>query len=66
MLQFNSSASRPTTNKLIEMMDEGIISAREVAEMALGWLSEDDVKGMCRANDQLEVFSEEVESSVEE
>jgi hypothetical protein len=44
---------REYTSKLIAMMDEGLISAEVVAEMALVYMSEDDVKDMCRANDLL-------------
>jgi hypothetical protein len=44
---------REYTSKLIAMMDEGLISAEAVAEMALAYMSEDDVKDMCRANDLL-------------
>jgi len=33
------------------MMDNGEIDARAVADMALSWLSEDDVKSMMQAND---------------
>jgi len=44
---------REYTSKLIEMMEEGLISAKDVAEMALAYMSEDDVKNMCRANDLL-------------
>ena len=44
---------RTQTNKLIDMMDEGLISAAAVAEMALAYMSEDDVKDMCLANDLL-------------
>ena len=44
---------REYTSKLIAMMDEGLISAESVAEMALAYMSEDDVKDMCRANDLL-------------
>jgi hypothetical protein len=36
------------------MMDEGLISAEAVAEMALAWMSEDDVADMMRSNDILE------------
>jgi hypothetical protein len=36
------------------MMDEGIISAQAVAEMALAYMSEDEVADMMRANDILE------------
>ena len=45
---------RKYTTKLLEMMDEGLISAEAVAEMALAYMSEDDVKDMCRANDILD------------
>ena len=45
---------RQATNKLLEMMDEGLISATAVAEMALSYMSEDDVADMMRANDILE------------
>lgn len=44
---------REYTSKLIAMMEEGMISAEAVAEMALSYMSEDDVKGMCLANDLL-------------
>jgi len=44
---------REYTSKLIAMMDEGLISAEAVAEMAMAYMSEDDVKDMCRANDLL-------------
>lgn len=49
---FNSYAKiRPETTRLLDMMDEGLIDAQFVAEMALSWLSESDVKGMMQAND---------------
>ena len=43
--------TREYTTKLLEMMDEGMISAAAVAEMALAYMSEDDVKDMVRSND---------------
>jgi len=43
--------SRPETTRLMEMMDNGEIDARAVADMALMWLSESDVKEMMLAND---------------
>jgi hypothetical protein len=45
---------RTQTNKLIDMMDEGLISAQAVAEMALAYMSEDDVADMMRSNDILD------------
>ena len=55
---------REMTSKLIAMMDEGLISAEAVAEMALAYMSEDDVADMMRANDILldEEEDEEEES----
>lgn len=50
---------REATNKLIDMMDEGLISAQAVAEMALAYMSEDDVADMMRANDILDEEDED-------
>lgn len=44
---------RQTTNKVRELAEEGMISWRDLAEMALSWMSEDDVADMARANDLL-------------
>lgn len=56
---------RQATNKLIDMMDEGLISAQAVAEMALAYMSEDDVADMMRSNDILEE-DEDYEPDVDE
>jgi hypothetical protein len=45
---------RTQTIKLLEMMDEGLISAQAIAEMALAYMSEDDVADMMRSNDILD------------
>ena len=42
---------RTQTTRLLEMMDEGLISATAIAEMALAYMSEDDVADMMRAHD---------------
>ena len=42
---------RQATNKLIEMVDEGLLDKRDVIVMALKWMSEDDVRAMCEANE---------------
>jgi hypothetical protein len=50
---------RTQTTRLLEMMDEGLISAEAVAEMALAYMSEDDVADMMRANDILDEEDED-------
>jgi len=50
---------RTQTNRLIDMMDEGLISAQAVAEMALAYMSEDDVADMMRSNDILDQEDED-------
>jgi hypothetical protein len=50
---------RTQTNRLIDMMDEGLISAQAVAEMALAYMSEDDVADMMRSNDILDEEDED-------
>jgi len=52
---------RQATNKLIDMMDEGLISAQAVAEMALSYMSEDDVADMMRSNDILDEEDDDCE-----
>ena len=42
---------RGVTNHIIRLMDEGLMSPREVALAALNWLSEAEVADMVRAND---------------
>lgn len=52
------SATRKATNKILEMIDEGILDPKDVVMMALKWMSEDDVKEMAEAN---ELFEEDTE-----
>ena len=51
--------SRPATTRLMDMLDNGEIDARVVADMALMWLSESDVKEMMQANDLVESDDED-------
>jgi hypothetical protein len=51
MYGFNHRQTRPETNRLIDMLDEGMIDARAVADMALAYMSEHEVKQMMQAND---------------
>jgi len=50
---------RTQTNRLLAMMDEGLVSANFVAEACLGYMSEDDVADMMRCNDILDEEDEE-------
>lgn len=50
----NYRVARKNTSKLLDMMEEGLISAEQVAEMALSFMSEDDVTEMMEANELLE------------
>lgn len=57
---------RPATTRLLEMMDEGLVDARAVADMALSWLSESEVHDMMLANDLVEAEPEDEEEEEEE
>lgn len=46
--------TRVCTTALIEMMDDGVISAETVAAMCLDYMSEADVRDMMVSNDLLE------------
>lgn len=54
--------TREASNKLLEMIDEGLLSAGSVVMMCLKWMSEDDVKDMCEAN---EIYFEEDEEDAD-
>ena len=45
---------RTQTTRLLDMIADGVISAQAVAEMALTYMSEDDVADMMQCNDILE------------
>ena len=51
MYGFSHRQTRPETNRLIDMLDEGMLDARAVADMALAFMSEHEVKQMMQAND---------------
>jgi hypothetical protein len=51
--------SREITNKLLEMVDEGLLDARTLALACLKYMSEDDVKDMAHANEFLEEEEED-------
>jgi len=44
-------ATRKVTNQLLELVDEGVLDAREVLTAALGYMSEADVADMAHSND---------------
>ena len=57
---------RTQTTRLLDMMADGVISAQAVAEMALSYMSEDDVADMMRANDILEEEEDEDDGQPDE
>jgi hypothetical protein len=42
---------RDATCRILEMIDEGLLDPKMIAEIALGYMSEDDVREMARSND---------------
>jgi len=50
---------RKETNRLLDMIEEGLIDPHAVADMCLAYMSEDDVADMMRANDLLEEDDED-------
>ena len=43
--------AREATNKLLQMVDDGLVGQDYVLTAALKYMSEDDVRDMCHAND---------------
>lgn len=50
--------SRKYTNALLELMDEGVVEPRWLAQALAVWLSEDDVREFMSANFDFEQLSE--------
>lgn len=48
---------RDVTNKIFEAVDEGLLSWEVVAQCALKYMSEDEVKNMAKANELLELLN---------
>jgi hypothetical protein len=53
---------RKNTNKLLDMVEEGLIDKYTVILMCVKWMSEDDVTEMMRAN---ELFEEDEEDDAD-
>ena len=49
-----------TTNKILEMVDEGLLNPRDMLLMAFKWMGEDSVAQMCQAN-EIELENEEID-----
>lgn len=45
------SETRKMTNKVLELIDNCALDAKDVVLMCLKWMSEEDVKEMCKANE---------------
>ena len=58
--------SRETTNRLLEMVDDGILDARTLALACLKYMSEDDVEDMAKANEFVAELEEEEELEEDE
>ena len=52
---------RELTCKVLDAMDQGLISSKVIAEAALNWLNEDEIADMIRANDLQDILNMEEE-----
>lgn len=58
--------SRKYTNKLLEMIDEGLLDRDMVIMACVKYMSEDEVKDMMECNEFINTEEEEEEEEVEE
>lgn len=49
---------RANTMRVLDAVDDGMLNMQYALESALGWMTDDDVKAMCLANDIL-IFEDE-------
>ena len=59
---YDTYNAREYTNKLLELVDEGTLDARDLALAALNYMSEDEVKDMARTNDFISDDKEDEDS----
>jgi hypothetical protein len=52
-------STRKVTNKLLELIEEGVLDAQTVLSACLSYMSEDDVADMAHANELLEEEEED-------
>ena len=52
--------TRQATDKVLEMIEAGLLDPKDVVLMCLKWMSEDSVKEMCAAN-EIDLDREDVE-----
>lgn len=52
---------RDTTNKVLQMVEDGVLDKDNLIRDLLGYLSEDEVKQFCNANDILPDWVDEDE-----
>lgn len=53
--------TREYTRKLLDALDEGLLTDADVVNMCLSYMSEDDVKDMCNDNDLFNAEDEDQE-----
>ena len=59
--------ARPNSNKLLQMVDDGLLDKDTLIRDLIGYMSDDDVKQFCDANDiELEEEDEEEDEEDEE
>ena len=63
---FYNTNTREYTCKLLDAVDEGLISSRDALASALSYMSESEVKDMCRVNEFFLEEEEELDFSEEE
>jgi len=55
------SSARAATNKILELIDEGVLTSESVLSCALSYMSEADVKDMAECNELFVETEEEYE-----
>ncbi len=53
-MKFDQRVSRPVTNEVLDLAEQGVIDWESLARDALGWMSEADVAEFARRNDYID------------
>jgi hypothetical protein len=66
MRRITNMEVRKYSNKLMELVETGVLNPVDVVRMCVKWMSEDDVQGMMEANEIEYEYPEEEDEENEE
>lgn len=55
-MQSNFERFRPHTNRLLELLDQGVLNTEELVRVMVMWIDDKDIANLCKLN-EIDIFS---------